>query len=107
MEGSLLSIEYCSYIYNKVDFGNEKVVEITVRAKSAKGGVLVVRADGKKGNIIAKVKIPKSAGWKNVHAQVLHAPQGVHALHVSLQSGADVEVDWLGFIRLSNLNNNE
>ena len=84
-------------IYNKVDFGNEKVEEITVRAKSSKGGVLVVRADGKKGNIIAKVKIPKSAGWKNIRAQVLHAPQGVHALHVSLQSGADVEVDWLGF----------
>ena len=84
-------------IYNKVDFGNEKVEEITVRAKSPKGGVLVVRADGKKGNIIAKVKIPKSAAWKNVRAQVLHAPQGVHALHVSLQSGADVEVDWLGF----------
>ena len=84
-------------IYNKVDFGNEKVEEITVRAKSVKGGVLVVRADGKKGNIIAKVKIPKSAAWKNVRAHVLHAPLGVHALHVSLQSGADVEVDWLGF----------
>lgn len=80
-----------------MDFGNEKVEEITIRAKSSKGGVLVVRADGKKGNIIAKVKIPKSAAWKNVRAQVLHAPQGVHALHVSLQSGADVEVDWLGF----------
>ena len=81
-----------------MDFGNEKVAEITVRAKSSKGGVLVVRADGKKGNIIAKVKIPKSAAWKNIRAQVLHAPQGGHALHVSLQSGADVEVDWLGFI---------
>lgn len=80
-----------------MDFGNEKVEEITVRAKSAKGGVLVVRADGTKGNIIAKVKIPRSAAWKNVRAQVLHAPQGVHALHVSLQSGADVEVDWIGF----------
>ena len=80
-----------------MDFGNEKVEEITIRAKSSKGGVLVVRADGKKGNIIAKVKIPKSAGWKNIRAQVLHASQGVHALHVSLQSGADVEVDWLGF----------
>ena len=80
-----------------MDFGNEKVEEITIRAKSSKGGVLVVRADGKKGNIIAKVKIPESAAWKNVRAQVLHAPQGVHALHVSLQSEADVEVDWLGF----------
>ena len=94
---TLFSKSNAALIYNKVDFGNEKVEEITVRAKSPKGGVLLVRADGKKGNIIAKVKIPKSAAWKNVRAQVLHAPQGVHALHVSLQSGADVEVDWLGF----------
>ena len=102
---TLFSKSNTALIYNKVDFGNEKVEEITVRAKSSKGGVLVVRADGKKGNIIAKVKIPKSTAWKNVRAQVLHAPQGVHALHVSLQSGADVEVDWLCFIRLSNLKN--
>ena len=94
---TLFSKSNTALIYNKVDFGNEKVEEITVRAKSSKGGVLVVRADGKKGNIIAKVKIPKSAAWKNVRTQVLHAPQGVHALHVFLQSGADVEVDWLGF----------
>lgn len=94
---TLFSKSNTALIYNKVDFGNEKVEEITVRAKSSKGGVLVVRADGKKGNIIAKVKIPKSAAWKNVRAQVLHAPLGVHALHISLQSGADVEVDWLGF----------
>ena len=95
---TLFSKSNTALIYNKVDFGNEKVEEITVRAKSSKGGVLVVRADGKKGNIIAKVKIPKSAAWKNIRAQVLHAPQGVPALYVSLQRGADVEVDWLGFI---------
>jgi hypothetical protein len=41
----------------------------------------------------------------NIFFRVLHAPLGVHALHVSLQSGADVEVDWLGFIKLSNLKN--
>lgn len=60
---TLFSKSNTALIYNKVDFGNEKVEEITVRAKSSKGGVLVVRADGKKGNIIAKVKIPKSADW--------------------------------------------
>ena len=84
-------------IYNQVDFGKEKVEEITVRAKSSKGGVLVVRADGKGGNVIAKVKIPKMNAWQDIHAKVLRAPLGVHALHVSLQSGGDVQVDWLGF----------
>ena len=86
-----------SLIYNNVDFGKEKVEQITVRAKSSKGGVLVVRADGKNGNVIAKVRIPKSAVWQDIHAKILNAPLGRHALQVSLQSGADVEVDWLGF----------
>ena len=63
----------------------------------AKGRCARSQSRWQEGNIIAKVKIPKSAAWKNVRAQVLHAPLGVHALHVSLQSGADVEVDWLGF----------
>lgn len=83
--------------YNNVDFGNKKVERIVVRAKSGKGGVLVVRTDGEQGHVIAKVKIPKSPLWQNIHAGVLEAPLGKHALHVSLQSGSDVEVDWLGF----------
>lgn len=86
-----------SLIYNNVDFGKEKVERITVRAKSSKGGVLVVRVDGKKGNVIAKVKIPKTNAWQDIHAKILNAPLERHALYVSLQNGADVEVDWLGF----------
>ena len=84
-------------IYNKVDFGKEKVEQITVRVKSSKGGVLIVRADGKTGKIIAKVKIPKSLHWQDVRAKVQNAPAGLHALNVSLQQGSDVQVDWLGF----------
>ncbi len=84
-------------IYNNVDFGREKVEQITVRAKSAKGGVLVVRADGANGKVIAKVKVPKSNSWQDVKAKVLNAPLGCHALYVTLSQGKDVEVDWLGF----------
>ena len=84
-------------IYNKVDFGKEKVEQITVRVKSSKGGVLIVRADGETGKIIAKVKIPKSLHWQDVRAKVQNAPAGLHALNVSLQQGSDVQVDWLGF----------
>ena len=84
-------------IYNKVDFGKEKVEQITVRVKSSKGGVLIVRADGETGKIIAKVKIPKNLHWQDVRAKVQNAPTGLHALNVSLQQGSDVQVDWLGF----------
>ncbi len=84
-------------IYNNVDFGKEKVEQITVRAKSSKGGTLLVRADGAKGKIIAKVKVPKCKDWTNVQAPMTNAPQGKHALYVALQQGGDIEVDWLGF----------
>ncbi len=84
-------------VYNNVDFGKEKVEQITVRAKSSKGGTLVVKADGANGKVIAKVRVPKSNAWQNVKAKVLNAPLGSHALYVTLQQGKDVEVDWLGF----------
>lgn len=84
-------------IYNNVEFAGEKVEKITVKAKSSKGGTLVVREDGAKGKVIAKVKVPKSKAWQEVHASVTYAPQGRHALYVTLQQGGDVEVDWLGF----------
>lgn len=86
-----------SLTYNTVDFGQERVEQITVRAKSSKGGTLVVRADGAQGRVIAKVRIPKSNQWINVSTAVADAPLGIHNLHVSLQKGADVQVDWLGF----------
>ncbi len=84
-------------IYNNVDFGQEKVEQVTVRAKSAKGGTLTIRTDGDNGQIVAKVKIPKSVVWQNVKAKVTDAPLGRHSLCVTLQQGKDVEVDWLGF----------
>ena len=86
-----------SLIYNNVDFGEEKVEQITLRAKSANGGVLVIRADGANGKMIAKVKVPRSDAWQNIKAKVVEAPLGRHALYVALQQGKDVEVDWLGF----------
>jgi oligosaccharide reducing-end xylanase len=86
-----------SLTYNTVDFGREQVEQITVRAKSSKGGTLVVRADGAQGQVIAKVRIPKSNQWTDVRTAVSDAPLGIHNLHVSLQKGADVQVDWLGF----------
>ena len=83
--------------YNNVDFGGEKVHKVTVRVKSARGGTLQIRNVGKAGSVIASVNIPKSKDWTEVSAPVVSAPTGVNDLHISLQKGSAVEVDWIGF----------
>ncbi|MDH6304687.1 oligosaccharide reducing-end xylanase [Parabacteroides sp. PF5-5] len=83
--------------YNQVDFGKEKVEEITVRARSTSGGTLQVRTGGKNGTLIATVNIPASKDWTEKRVQVTSAPVGVQDLYISLQKGSKVEVDWIGF----------
>lgn len=84
-------------IYNKVDFKQEPVERFTARVRSAKGGVLIVRVDGAKGAVVARLKIPKSNDWTQVSAPVISVPQGIHDLHFSVQTVGTVEVDWVGF----------
>lgn len=83
--------------YGRVDFGNEKVERLTVRARSFSANVLQVRAGGKDGKLIASVPIPRSKEWTESCVAVASAPQGIQDLHVSLQKGGKVEVDWIGF----------
>lgn len=83
--------------YDRVDFGNEKVERLTVRARSFSASVLQVRAGGKDGKLIASVPIPRSKEWTESCVAVASAPQGIQDLHVSLQKGGKVEVDWIGF----------
>lgn len=83
--------------YNSVDFGTEPVEEITLRARSKSGGTLEVRAGGKEGRLIASVNIPANKGWTETRVKVIHAPQGLQDLYVSLQKGSAVAVDWIGF----------
>lgn len=82
--------------YNNVDFGNKNVEEITVKAKSKKGGSLRIAA-GEKGKPIADVKIPASDTWKEIRVPVTNAPQGIADLIVTNTKGGDLEVDWIGF----------
>lgn len=81
-------------VYNGVDFGSERVEQVTVRARSARGGTLAVRAGGK---VVARVRVPRGGGWQCARARVAGAPLGVSNLSVTLQQGGAVEVDWLGF----------
>lgn len=84
-------------IYNKVDFGQDKVSTITLRSRSPQGGTLTVRADGDKGRMVARVKLPKRGDWQLVTVAVADAPVGIHDLHISVNTSGRVEIDWLGF----------
>lgn len=80
--------------YNRVDFGSQPVQEVKMRVNSDKGGVVKIVADDED---IATVKIPAGKDWCVVKACVEKAPVGVSDIRVSLQKGASVEIDWIGF----------
>ncbi len=86
--------------YNRVDFGNEPVQALQVRAKSAKGGTLQIRAGGKKGTVIATARIPAGNNWAETRVPVTSAPTGVNDLYITLQKGTKMEIDWIGFDEL-------
>ena len=83
--------------YNTVDFGNEKLKTVEVKARSVNGGILQVRLDKVDGPVIAEVKIPKSSGWNPVEAKVSKFQAGIHNLVVVLKDENRVEVDWVKF----------
>lgn len=94
---TLFSGKQNALIYNKVDFAQEKVERFTVRVRSPKGGTMTVRADGAKGTVIAKMKLPKSNQWTQASTPVVTPPLGIHDLHFTVQTAGTVEVDWVGF----------
>lgn len=81
--------------YNKVDFGS-KVKSIEVKASSANGGTIQVRADKVDGPVVAEVSIPKGSAMKSVEAKVSKSQKGIHDLFVVLKD-SPVEVDWIKF----------
>jgi len=80
--------------YERVNFSDKPVKEVTVKVKSASSARLQVKAGDK---VIALIDIPKSTTWNNVSAKVGNAPLNVQDLEVSLIKGNGVEVDWIGF----------
>ena len=80
--------------YDRVNFGDRAVKEVTVRVKSASNARLQVKASDK---VIALIDVKKNAQWSNATAVVVSSPSGVQNLEVSLIKGSNVEVDWLGF----------
>ncbi|MCM1491341.1 MAG: glycosyl hydrolase family 8 [Muribaculum sp.] len=85
--------------YNKVNFGDKPVKEISARVKAPKGGKMSVFAeDNGKKTKIASVKIPTSAGWTTVSDPVeADAPSGIRNLYIQSDSSTPICIDWVGF----------
>lgn len=79
--------------YNSVDFGNDGVETIKMKVRSVGGGTLTVGTPKE----IASVKIPSCNDWRVVSAKLKSIPNGKNDLFVTLQSGKNVEVDWVAF----------
>lgn len=82
--------------YDGVDFGQKPAEQLTLRARSPKGGRVKVSAVATSGTI-AEVSIPASSEWKEIRVPVDAAPSGISDLKAELTKGSSVEIDWIGF----------
>ena len=89
--------------FDRVDFGKRSffglhnLKSVNVRAQSATGGVVEIRADKVDGPVLARVEIGKGADWNVVKAKVTGAPSGVHDLVVVQNENNNVDLDWISF----------
>jgi hypothetical protein len=83
--------------YNAVDFGNEKVKGIQVKALATNGSALQIRLNSADGPLLGEVKIPQSTDWTSVDVKIKNAPKGVQNLFVVAPDSRMVEVDWIKF----------
>jgi hypothetical protein len=83
--------------YNTVDFGQEKLKKVQVKAISENGGTVQIRLDKTDGPLIAEIKVPKGTSWNTVEAKVSKFQTGIQNLIVAIKGGNQVEIDWIQF----------
>ncbi|MEJ2193764.1 MAG: family 43 glycosylhydrolase [Ignavibacteriaceae bacterium] len=83
--------------YNSVDFGNNKVKSVNVRAKSKTGGSLQLRLDKMDSPVIAEVKISRDSEWNIFDLPVKEYRSGIQNLIVQLKNNSVIEIDWVSF----------
>ncbi len=83
--------------YNRVDFGHKKLSKAYLRVKSSQGGILQIKADNDNGMEIAKAVVPAKNAWTVIQVPVIKSPKAVKNLFAVLNSGEQVEIDWLYF----------
>ncbi|MBN1974083.1 MAG: family 43 glycosylhydrolase [Sedimentisphaerales bacterium] len=83
--------------YNKVDFGQNKLKSVSVKALSETGSTIEIRIDSIDGQLLAKVDIAKNSNLSEVKAAVSGSASGVHDLVVIHKDAKPVEIDWVKF----------
>ncbi|MBV5313341.1 MAG: family 43 glycosylhydrolase [Prolixibacteraceae bacterium] len=83
--------------YNTVDFGQEKLKKVQLKALSENGSTLQIRLDRADGPVISEVKVPKGTSWDTIEAKVSKSQSGIHHLIVVLKDENPVEIDWIKF----------
>jgi hypothetical protein len=83
--------------YNTVDFGQEKLKKVQVKALSENGSTLQIRLDRADGPVISEVKVPKGTIWDTIEAKVSKSQSGIHHLIVVLKDENPAEIDWVKF----------
>jgi len=83
--------------YNAVDFGNQKLKTVAIKAISKNGGTLQIFLDSQQGKLLAEISIPKSTEWMTINSKLLKPQYGIHNLYFVLKDNGPVKVDWIKF----------
>lgn len=84
--------------YDAVDFGKKVLKSVVVKVMSLTGGTLQIHTKGVNGVLIAEVKIPVSADWKEINVPFTKVAEGIQNLYLTLkENNKVVEVDWISF----------
>jgi len=94
---TILSSDGAWVQYNRVNFSNQSLRKIQVRARSKTGGLLQVKTDKLSGKPIADIHVPQSTGWTETEASLTDAPVGLHDLFATMSGKGEIEIDWVRF----------
>ncbi len=83
--------------YNGVNFGDNTLTSVDVKAISGTGSSVEIRLDKVDGRVIAQVGIMKSRDWGVVNTVLSDIPSGIHDLFILLLENKSIEIDWISF----------
>lgn len=83
--------------YNNVDFGEEELKQVKVRAKADAGGTIEIRTSSIDGPVIAEIEIPANGSWNITETPLTTFEPNVHNIFVIQKGNNPVEIDWIQF----------
>lgn len=83
--------------YDTVDFGQERIKTVAVKAFSEKEAVVQICTKGIGKTVIAEVIIPKGSNGQEIKPDLLKFNSGIQNLFVVDKGDNQVEIDWIKF----------